>query len=346
MAKLSKIVVGLTVVAFMALALHCTGPAAAADPASFYKGKKIKFVVPYRPGGGYDAYTRLIAPYLEKQTGATVIVRNMTGGQTYVALNHVYSSKPDGLTILIIDAKTAVMNQLIKDPKAKKIDIMKLGWLCRIIDEPQVLCLSTKSGFKTIDDLKNAKRTIKFGGNAKGNNDMLAASVAAEILGLDAKITLGFTGSAHTVLAVMRGELDGCAYSGSSMAVYTQQPELFALVTVSEKRSTIMTDVPTIGELIKLKPRDKKLVELLDMILGVGRSVVVTPDTPKDRVEFLRSALYKILHDEEFLAKAKKMDRPIDYLTGEDVENYVKGVLTMPAEDARLVEDIMLEKYI
>ena len=51
----------------------------AADAASFYKGKNLTLVVPYKPGGGYDTWGRLLAPYLAKYTGARVIVKNMPG---------------------------------------------------------------------------------------------------------------------------------------------------------------------------------------------------------------------------------------------------------------------------
>ena len=40
------------------------------DAAAFYDGKTIKFIVPYKAGGGYDTYSRLLAPALEKHTGA------------------------------------------------------------------------------------------------------------------------------------------------------------------------------------------------------------------------------------------------------------------------------------
>jgi tripartite-type tricarboxylate transporter receptor subunit TctC len=37
-------------------------PARAEDPAAFFKGKTVHFIVGYSPGGGYDAYARLLAP--------------------------------------------------------------------------------------------------------------------------------------------------------------------------------------------------------------------------------------------------------------------------------------------
>ena len=59
------------------------------NPMNFYKGKVIKLVVGYGPGGGYDTYARLLAPRIERETGATVVVENHPGGGGLVALNQV-----------------------------------------------------------------------------------------------------------------------------------------------------------------------------------------------------------------------------------------------------------------
>lgn len=303
-------------------------------------------MVPYKPGGGYDTYARLITPYLEEETGATVLVRNMPGGATYIALNHLYRAEPDGLTILIADAKTATLNQLVDDPKAKGIDILKLNWLARVADEPGVVALGTKSPYRSTDDLKVAERTIKFAATGLGSREQITESVLSEILGLNAEVILGFGGSADTALAVMRGELDGFAASASSIAGYVKDPELFALVHVSAARSAVLSEVPTIGELMTLSPEQLKWVERLDSIMGAGRSIATTPGTPANRVQFLRTALDKILHDTDFMAKAEKIDRPIDYLSGEEVEQYVTGLLSMPEEEVNEVKYVMLEKYL
>ena len=68
----------------------------------FYKGKQIRIIVGFSPGGGLDAYSRTIARHIGKQLpgnpGATV--ENMPGAGSLIAANHVYNvAKPDGLTI-------------------------------------------------------------------------------------------------------------------------------------------------------------------------------------------------------------------------------------------------------
>lgn len=46
---------------------------------TFFKGKTIRFIVAYEPGGGFDVYTRTIARHFGKHIpgNPTTIVENM-----------------------------------------------------------------------------------------------------------------------------------------------------------------------------------------------------------------------------------------------------------------------------
>ncbi|MGH7887822.1 MAG: Bug family tripartite tricarboxylate transporter substrate binding protein, partial [Candidatus Binatia bacterium] len=68
----------------------------------FYRGKTIRLMVGYAPGGGYDFYARTIARHMGKHIpgNPALIVENMPGAGSLVSANHLYKiAKPDGLTI-------------------------------------------------------------------------------------------------------------------------------------------------------------------------------------------------------------------------------------------------------
>jgi len=66
----------------------------------FYKGKVINYIVSTKPGGGYDAYARIIGKYMQKYIpGVTVIVKNIPGAGNIIGANEIYLAKPNGLTI-------------------------------------------------------------------------------------------------------------------------------------------------------------------------------------------------------------------------------------------------------
>ena len=66
---------------------------------AFYAGKTVRMVVGSGVGGGYDVFSRIIAPYLSRTLGTTVIVENQPGAGGLIALNRLYVAPPDGLQI-------------------------------------------------------------------------------------------------------------------------------------------------------------------------------------------------------------------------------------------------------
>ena len=83
-----------------AFGIQC-GVAIAADD-DFYKGKTVRIVVGYPPGGGYDVYARIIAQFLPAALPGlpTVIVQNMPGAGSITLMNHLYKvAEKDGTII-------------------------------------------------------------------------------------------------------------------------------------------------------------------------------------------------------------------------------------------------------
>src|SRR5580692_7161733 len=96
------------------LALVASMPAARAQDAdrAFFSGKTVRMAVGYGPGGGYDAYARMIAPYFSRALGASVVVENQPGAGGLVALDRTYTAAPDGLTMMIVNGTGAALSQL------------------------------------------------------------------------------------------------------------------------------------------------------------------------------------------------------------------------------------------
>ena len=58
-------------------------------------------------GGGYDAYARMLAPYLSSSLSRDGHRREQAGARWAVALDGVYMAPPDGLTIMIVNGTGA-----------------------------------------------------------------------------------------------------------------------------------------------------------------------------------------------------------------------------------------------
>src|SRR5215469_2480218 len=118
----------------LALGLACglvalaAGHAARAQSAeeNYYKGKTVKIIVGYGPGGGYDVYARMIAPSLGRALGATVVVENQPGAGGLNALDKIYAAPPDGLQLMLVNGTAAAMAQLLGESSVR-YDLGKVG---------------------------------------------------------------------------------------------------------------------------------------------------------------------------------------------------------------------------
>jgi len=341
--KVNQSVIGRMLLGLLVFSFACAVPISGQgqDSGSFYKGKTITFLVSVGPGGGFDLYARMIAPFLEKETGATVVVQNMPGGEGYIALRHLQTAKPDGLSIIIFSGGKATLNQLFGDARAKGMDIKKFAWLSGVVKEPCILMLSKKLPYRSLNDLKAAKQTITSGTAGSLSNQHLAFAFLGEVAGIDTKIIPGFSGSAEQSLGAMRGELSAFMISEGSALEFSRQPELFPLLTVSMSRAKLFPNLPALPELVTLTPDQVKWIQRMENILTIERSILGTPGIPADRVQFLRGALKRVMTNKEFLAVAEKNQRLVGNIPGEEVEKIMLDILNMPANESKEFKRIL-----
>ena len=183
-------------------------PAQAEDAASFYKGKKIKFIVPYKPGGGYDDYARLLAPVLEKYTGANIEILNKGGAGGMTGANEIFRSPSDGLTIGIINGSAMITNELaeIKGAVYKVADYSYLG---RVTADTRVMSTSVASGFNTYESLKAVKEPFKMGATGLGGSTYVDTVIIGKVFEFNQDVIHGFDRSGPIRKAMKRGDVVG-----------------------------------------------------------------------------------------------------------------------------------------
>ena len=62
--------------------------------------KEVKFIIPYKPGGGTDTLFRVIIQSAQKFLGKPIVPINMSGASATKGSRFVKSAKPDGYTLL------------------------------------------------------------------------------------------------------------------------------------------------------------------------------------------------------------------------------------------------------
>lgn len=302
-------------------AMAVAAPAAAQSGTDFYKGKTVTYIVATSPGGGYDAYGRLVADFMQKYLpGSTFVVRNMPGAGHIIGANAIYNAKPDGLTVGTFNTGL-IYNQLI-DRKGIKFDLTKMSWIGKAASDPRVFVIHTKSPIKSFEDLRASKQKVNFATSGIGSASFVETKVLSDALSLPITIIPGYSGS-EDMMAMRRNEITGIIGSRSSFEDFVKNGYGRYIAQIGGKDK----DVPQLSALVQ-NPEARSLVALIQSQGEISRLTAGPPGIPDDRLEALRNAYKQALNDKEMQARAEKLGRPLDPAFGEDVEKMVKEALT------------------
>jgi tripartite-type tricarboxylate transporter receptor subunit TctC len=336
--------VALSVVFSTALVSAATGPASAQDSgAAYYKGKTVRFIVGLGVGGGFDAYARMIAPYLSKELDATVIVENLPGAGGLLALNQVSTAQPDGLRVLIVNGTPAALGQLLEQDNIR-YDLTKVDHLGIISAYPWIWLMGPKTDVKTVSDAMKPALKIRWGGTGPSDGPADGAALTCHVLNLDCQIVLGYKSSGDIALAMERGEMDGLYLSDSSAANFVKNGQARAIAAMGRVRSELLPDTPTVFEQIKLTPDQEWWFDFRANLNDLGRILITTPGTQADRIAFLRAAVKRALTNPELLAEGQKTQRFVAYQPPEKALEMTKKVLSgINAEQKKIVRDVIFK---
>jgi tripartite-type tricarboxylate transporter receptor subunit TctC len=317
-------------------------PASAQDSEqAYFSGKTVRFVVGFGPGGGYDSYARMLAPYLSKTLGANVIVENRPGAGGLLALNGLYIAPPDGLSMMIVNGTAAVYSQLT-DLQGARYDLARFGYLATLSAPPSLWTVGPSYQINTISQALTGQRKWRWA--ASGPVDSLSDGAAFTCSGLrlDCHIVLGYKGSNDAALAVSRGEMDALYVTDTSANHYVQSNGLIPLVTVGRDRSRFFPQLPTIFEAAKLNAEQEWIFNFRHLAQSLGRILLVPPGISDPRMAYLEAAVAKALRDPAFLAEGEKRQLYTDYVDAAGTrKNALSIVTTVTPEQRKLVQDIL-----
>jgi tripartite-type tricarboxylate transporter receptor subunit TctC len=307
-----------------------------AAESSMFNGKTITYIVATTPGGGYDTYGRLIARYLQKYLpGSRVVVKNVPGAGNIIGANQIYAARPDGLTIGMFNTGL-IYDQLIHR-NGVQFDLTKFSWIGKAASEGRGLLISNKSGIKSFDDMLKAKAPIKFAASGIGAASYNDTRILADALHLNVQIVNGFTGN-EGEMSMLRGEVAAQVGTVDALEQFVKNGNGFWALALSGNDAAL-PGVPRASAYVK-DERGKKMLALLQALSEIGRLTAGPPGIPPNVLAVQRQALTAIMKDPAFLADAKKMNLPIDYLPGDVVDTKIKAALNQPPETIEMLKRV------
>lgn len=327
---------GIGLVSALCLAASFVAPARA-DEAAFFKGKTVRFVIGGGAGGGYDIYMRMLAPHFAKRLGATAVPVNRPGAGMMLAMNQVYQSKPDGLTIMIAPGEAAVIGKLMGQD-GLRFDMLNYPILARINTAPRALIVNPKTSYKTINDVINSKKPFWIGANGKIDGTSDTTAILCHALKMPCRIAIGYPSSKEFSLAAVRGEVDGTVLVDDSASQFSAGGQLRPVVFTGRETSKLMPGVPTVFDQVKPDAEAAWWIDFRDDLRKVGRLLVVPPGMTAERLAFLRQVTRGILTDPAIVAEFEAKKKPLQYAAPEAMEAIIKDTLGGKISEARVKE--------
>jgi len=317
----------------------------------FYKGKTILIVVASPPGGGYDTYTRAVAPHIGKYIpgNPTPIVQNMVGAGHLDTAHYIYNrAKPDGLTVGVWNSGL-VLRQALGD-KSVKFKADQFGWIGAPHKGSPTCAIMGFTGLRTLKDVLNSKKPIKIGATSPGVTPWDLPKILNLTLGTKLDVIPGYEGTPRVRVALQIREVDGVCMSWESMRVMASamldakgDDKLIPFITHGNPQDPEVKDLPRLNEVVKGEESRAILNAWLPQH-DFQRPLTLPPGTPNERLGMLRKAFKATLEDPEFLAEAKRSELVIDYVSGEEIEKFVAQILAISPRTKKSLQFLVREQ--
>ena len=295
-------------------------PAAAQDK---YPDKPVKVMVALPAGGGVDMIARVVGQRLAAETGQPFVVDNKAGASGRIGLPIVAKSAPDGYTLMVSPASFLTTNKSIfkempYDPEADFAPITKLA------NQSMVLVVKDKQKFPTAGAVLAAAKakpdSLTYASSGDGSPQHLAALMFETRMKV--KMThIPYKGGALAINDLLGGNVDILFAPLPEALPHIKAGKLVALAIMGDKRSDLISDVPTMRE---------GGIDNMTMVTWIG--ILAPAKTPRPIVDQLNRQVHAILARDDIKAQLREAGMDVAPTTPEQFKTVISQELKIHAE--------------
>lgn len=279
----------MTPLRFLSVALACMGSLMAAAPAlaqGSYPDRPVKVIVALPAGGSVDMVARLVGQRLASELGQPFVVDNRAGGSGQIGVPAVARAAPDGYTLMVSPASFLTTNKSIfkslpYDPEADFAPVTKL------VNQAMVLVVRDKSRFAKVSDVLAAAKakpgTLTYASSGDGSPQHLAGLMFENRTGVK-MLHVPYKGGAPAIIDLMAGNVDMVFAPLPEAWPHLKAGKLYAVGVLSDKRSAIAPDVPTMRE-----------SGIDNLVLSAWIGLLAPAKTPQPVLDRLRQSVTTLL---------------------------------------------------
>jgi tripartite-type tricarboxylate transporter receptor subunit TctC len=321
------------------------GSSQAAEPRPFYAGKTMTIVVGLPPGGGADAYARLVQRHYPRYIPGrpSIVVQNLPGAGSLQSVMYLSANAPSDGTVLGTFS-SALLNEALIAPQRIRVDFRSFRWIGNVSEDVRVCYVWGGSGVRVWRDLFSREKELFMGATAPGTAGNADTAMLQNLFGVKLRQVQGYAGSADKRLAVERGEIDGdCGGWISVPEDWLRDRKINVLVRLSPTLVPGMdSSVPFGGDLVR-NDAERRIYDFLTAPERLGRLFMVSDKVPADRVAILRRAFNQMVADPAFRADAQRIKLLVTPMNGDEVARRITDLYATPADIVARAKTILGE---
>ena len=232
-----------------AAALAAVSPIARAQT---YPTRPIRLVIPFPPGGAFDAVGRPLADKMKPLLG-TVVVENIGGGGASLGAAAVARARPDGYTILLGGTQTHVNEALLKS-RPLYDPVKDLDPIAGVA--ANVLCIAVHPAVpvQTLAELiayaKANPGKLSYGHSGVGSIQNLAGELFKSLAGLPEIVQVPYRGTGPVITDLAGGQIPiGVPGVTGQVIEFHRSGKMRVLAVTSPTRLVAAPELPTAAEL-------------------------------------------------------------------------------------------------
>jgi tripartite-type tricarboxylate transporter receptor subunit TctC len=280
-----------------ALMFYAPG-ALAQDAAANYPNRPIHIVVCVPAGGGVDTVTRIIANGLQQRLGQTVVVENKAGAAGNIGAEAVFTSSPDGYTLLAAQPSPLTINPLLY--KNMTFDPTKFEPIAIMTTVANVLLVRkdfpVKNAQEFIAYAKANPGKINYASQGIGTTSHLTAALFERVTGTK-MVHVPFKGTAPALNALIGSHVDMIFMELASAIKLHQSGKARILAVATAARIPNLPDIPTLIE-----------AGVKGFESGTWNAMAAPPKTPAAIVAKLNKAINEVLAEPDVQDHFKKLN--------------------------------------
>jgi tripartite-type tricarboxylate transporter receptor subunit TctC len=266
-----------------------------------YPARPIRFIVPFPPGGGTDAFARIIGTKLTEMLAQQVIVDNRPGAQGNIGNAVAAKATPDGYTILLAQQGALTINpHMYSNPGFNTL--RDFAAVARGTETAMVLVAHPSVPARTMKELtayaKQNPGKLTFASTASGQQlagELFKLTTATDL------VHVPYKGAGPAVLDLLAGNVTLMFSNPTSIVAHVKAGKLRALAVLGKTRNDALPGAQTAVE--------AGYPELAQVLEWYG--VAAPAATPRPAIDKLSAAIVRALGSPDVVERMQALGQTI-----------------------------------